>query len=378
MSEKDRANVLAEYEILDSLPEKEFDDIVELASAICGTPISAISLLDLDRQWFKAQVGLGTDQTPIEQSFCRYAAQDPEQVMVINDSLNDDRFKNNPLTLGDPHIRFYAGAPLVTDEGVSLGALCVIDCQPREFNDVERRMLQILAKRIMKLLEMRKENLHQKKIIQSTNIALELMIERLEEAQDIARIGSWEWNMLTEEVSWSPQIYKLLSSDKKPSSVSDRITWESLIHPEDLPAVNQMIETLLIKHKSTILEYRINSKGKEIWVISKTEVKLNENGEVTRVYGTIQDISERKKAEKDQEHYVKTLEGMLFDVSHKIRRPLTTLLGLMPVLNDEETSKEDMKLAYEYFYLSLKELEGYTRELNDLLHKSKTDILESK
>jgi PAS domain S-box-containing protein len=375
MSVRDRATILAEYEVLDSLPEKEFDDIVELASAICGTPISAISLLDLDRQWFKAQVGFDTNQTPIEMSFCRYAAHNPDQVMVVTDSMKDERFKNNPLTTGDPHIRFYAGAPLVTEDGVTIGALCVIDRIPREFSEIEQRMLQILAKRVMKLLEMRMESLTQKKIIKSTGEQLEVMLTRLLEAQNIARVGSWEWDMQTGEVTWSPQIYELLSVGHKPTSVHDRIAWESLIHPEDLPKVNKMLETLLVEHLPTYQEYRVISQGVEIWMLGKSEVKLNDKGEVIRIHGTMQDISDRKAAEKNHAHYTKMLEEMLFDVSHMIRRPLTTLKGLLPVLTAEETNQSDFRQAAAYFYTSLKELDDYTRELNDQLYKSKMNII---
>jgi PAS domain-containing protein len=371
---RDRAEALAEYEVLDSLPEKEFDDIVELASAICGTPISAISLLDLDRQWFKAQVGLDTNQTPIETSFCRYAAHHPEEVMVVIDALDDDRFRLNPLTTGNPHIRFYAGAPLVTDDGVALGALCVIDRQPREFSESEKRMLQVLAKRVIRLLEARKENLHQKKLIVSATEQLDITLERLLEAQSVARIGNWEWDMMTGEVFWSPQIYALLSSEEKPATVSDRQAWESLIHPDDLPLVDQMLETLMTDRKPTLQEYRVNSHGKILWMLGKSDVKVDKNGEVERIYGTMQDITDRKNAEENHQHYADTLEKMLYEVSHMIRRPLTTIMGLLPLITAEETTQEDFRQAADYFWVALKELDDYTRDLNQHLHKSKMDI----
>ena len=382
MSDKDRAHALAEYEILDSLPEKEFDDIVELASAICGTPISAISLLDLDRQWFKAQVGLGIDQTPIDQSFCRYAAEDPEQVMVINDTLGDDRFKNNPLTLGNPHIRFYAGAPLVTDDGVSLGALCVIDRQPREFTDMERRMLQILAKRIMKLFEMRKENLHQKKVIQSTNEKFDLILHRLLEAQELSHIGNFERDMSTGKAYWSPELYKILDPYRKKEIIQDSKEFmeelTQIMHPEDRQKFKDAITETMITLKPLHIECRLNNALQEKWSYLILSLKVDDHGVIQSIHGTVQDITFRKNAEKNHLHYIEMLEAMLYDVSHVIRRPLTTLMGLLPILTAEATSKEDFRNASEYFYASLKELEDYTRDLNDRLQSSKLRLLDSK
>jgi GAF domain-containing protein len=377
-SDKDRLRALAEYEVLDSLPEKEFDDIVELASAICGTPISAISLLDLDRQWFKSQIGLDVSETPIEQSFCRYAVNDPDGVMVISDSTKDDRFKNNPLTLGDPNIRFYAGAPLITSDGVPLGALCVIDSKPRQFNDQEKRMLQVLAKRVMRLLDLRKENLHQRKHISATEDQLAVTLDRLIEAQNIAKVGNWEWNMVTGSVYWSPQIYALMSTEEKPATVVDSHAWERLIHPEDLATVQHTVDILLHDHKPTVAEYRIISEGKEVWVLGKSYVSIDSNQKVERVYGTVQDITDIKSAEKQHAQYIAMLEKMLFDVSHMIRKPLTTLMGLIPILKDTSTSQEDFRQAADYFYESLNELEGYTRSLNEELYKSKMDLTGSK
>jgi GAF domain-containing protein len=122
---EERLRALAHFHVIDTLPEKEFDDIVELASAICGTSISLITLLDSDRQWFKARIGIDDTETPLEHAFCNHAIQTPNEVMVINDSMKDERFKNNPYVTGSPHVRFYAGASLVTNEGVALGyALC--------------------------------------------------------------------------------------------------------------------------------------------------------------------------------------------------------------------------------------------------------------
>ncbi len=125
--EERRLRALRRLRVLDSLPERLFDDIVLLASEICGTPIGLISLIDTDRQWFKARVGLDATETPRSHAFCAHAIMAPDQLMSVADATRDPRFAANPLVTGDPNIRFYAGAPVVTPEGEALGTVCVID-----------------------------------------------------------------------------------------------------------------------------------------------------------------------------------------------------------------------------------------------------------
>jgi len=155
-NERDRLNVLAEYNIMDSLPEQAYNDFAKLASAICGTPIALISLLDEERQWFKADVGLGVSETPRSQAFCAHAIMNPADVMTVEDATVDDRFATNPLVTGDPHIRFYAGAPLVAPTGEALGTICVIDREPRTLTDTQREALEILSREIIVQLELRR------------------------------------------------------------------------------------------------------------------------------------------------------------------------------------------------------------------------------
>ena len=151
-----RVEALQRYRVLDTPAEKEFDDLAELASYICGTPIAIVTLLDGQRQWFKAKIGLGASETPIEQAFCAHAVQTPGEVMMVKDARVDSRFATNPLVTSDPHIRFYAGAPLVTPEGVALGTLCAIDRVPRELSLGQQKALQVLARQVVAHLELRR------------------------------------------------------------------------------------------------------------------------------------------------------------------------------------------------------------------------------
>jgi GAF domain-containing protein len=154
-TEASRVAALHNYAILDTEPEQAFDELVLLASFICKTPIAMISLVDEDRQWFKSKVGVSISETPREIAFCATAIQQPD-VFVVPDTLNDERFRNNPLVVSEPKVRFYAGAPLIDGEGNALGTICVIDRIPREFGPDQQAALKALSRLVLAQLEFRR------------------------------------------------------------------------------------------------------------------------------------------------------------------------------------------------------------------------------
>jgi GAF domain-containing protein len=155
LDEAGRLETLERYAILDSEPERCFDDLVLLASILCRTPIALISLIDEDRQWFKSKIGISVSETPREIAFCSKAIEQ-SSVFVIPDATKDERFQNNPLVVSEPHIRFYAGAPLITEDGYALGTLCVVDRKPREFTSEQTDALMALSRLAMEQLEFRR------------------------------------------------------------------------------------------------------------------------------------------------------------------------------------------------------------------------------
>ncbi|MCW3102177.1 MAG: hypothetical protein JWO09_617 [Bacteroidetes bacterium] len=374
MHNKHRIKTLEELEVLDSLPEKEFNDIVDIASEICGTPISLITLLDSKRQWFKARKGVEEDETPIEHAFCAHAIQHPDEVMVVPDALNDERFANNPLVTGDQHIRFYAGAPLISAEGHALGTLCVLDSKPRTFTSEQARILKILAGKVIKLLESRKEGIIAKKQIALSENELRTTLARLLEAQHIAHIGSWEWDVEKNEYFSSPEMYNLFGLPRYEKIIMD--SWEKLVHPEDLAGTKDNIARALKTGKLDPHEFRlIKPNGEMVWLLGMGTVAANAKGENTILKGTMLDITERKAAEENREQYIHALEEMLFALSHKVRRPVATILGLSSVFEHEQSVTE--KVIAEYllrFKTATEELDIYVRELTDFLHKKKTGI----
>ncbi|TAN83555.1 MAG: sensor domain-containing diguanylate cyclase [Gallionella sp.] len=155
-NEPSRLRALSGYAILDSAAEQAYDDMTYLAANICGTPIALISLVDETRQWFKSRTGLALAQIPRESAFCAHALADPDNLLVIEDASKDPRFASNPLVAGEPHIRFYAGAPLVTGNGEVLGTICVLDRQPRSLDEHALEALRCLSRQVMAQLELRK------------------------------------------------------------------------------------------------------------------------------------------------------------------------------------------------------------------------------
>lgn len=155
MNETARVAALQKYAILDSDPEQGFDDLVLLASYVCRTPIALISLVDENRQWFKSKVGVSISETAREVAFCSTAILQPD-VLVVPDTLQDERFRNNPLVVSEPRIRFYAGAPLITEDGYALGTLCVVDRTPRELSPDQKEVLKALSRLVLAQLEFRR------------------------------------------------------------------------------------------------------------------------------------------------------------------------------------------------------------------------------
>lgn len=155
--ETERLSALRRYRVLDTERERSFDDISKLAAYVCGTPVSAVTLVDANRQWFKASVGLGITETSRDQAFCGHTIM-ADEVMVVEDATQDARFSENGLVTGYPHIRFYAGAPLSTRDSYNIGALCVIDTVPRKLSDGQKDALVALSRLVMTELDLRELN----------------------------------------------------------------------------------------------------------------------------------------------------------------------------------------------------------------------------
>jgi PAS domain S-box-containing protein len=164
LNENDRLKALNSYHLLDTLPEEDFDNITYLASVICQTPISIISLIDQDRQFFKSHLGIDINQTHKDLSFCAHAINQPQAIFEIEDARLDERFHDNDFVIGKPNIAFYAGVPLVDTDGFALGTLCVVDQKPRKLTDEQKEALTKLSKQVMLIIEARQKKLLEKEL----------------------------------------------------------------------------------------------------------------------------------------------------------------------------------------------------------------------
>lgn len=155
-NETARLKALQDYKVMDTLPEQAYDNFTKLASIICKTPIALITLLDDQRQWFKSRVGLEQSEIPREDALCNYTIMKPDNILVVNDATQDERFSANPLVASEPNLRFYAGAPLVTSSGEALGTICVFDEKPRELSADQLDALRVLSREVMGQFELRR------------------------------------------------------------------------------------------------------------------------------------------------------------------------------------------------------------------------------
>ena len=364
MNEQERLQELIGYEILDTPTEKELDELAQIASAICDTPISLISLIDQDRQWFKASVGLDVKETPREDSFCQHALHNPEEVLVVENSLQDQRFKENPLVLGDPHIRFYAGAPLQTPTGNVLGTLCIIDNKPRKISEKQKNALKLLAKKAMDYLNDRKLLIQQSRHIELSAIKLKKLTDQAPGVIyqfEMTASGKMSFTFVSKGIT---KLHPRLSVEKlmqQPEIAFD------IVHPDDLPTVQESIQVSFETLTLWNVEYRIVSDSGSIsWHWGYAQPERKEDGTVVW-YGTFQDITHVKE-------YEEALEQISFDISHVLRRPVSTMLGLMAIIEKEEMDEEGFKEYAGYIKVVSEELERFTRQLNEVYIKKKAKI----
>ncbi|EUJ09370.1 PAS domain S-box/diguanylate cyclase (GGDEF) domain-containing protein [Methylophilaceae bacterium 11] len=284
-NEQARIEALRQYRILDTLPEPLFDDITLLASQICETPIASITLVDAHRQWFKSIRGIDATETSRDISFCGHAILGHE-IFEVPNATEDIRFFDNPLVTGDPNIRFYAGTPLITGLGFSLGTLCVIDSVPKALTESQRNALKALGRQVVSLIESRL-------IAQEALQASEL----LERTGEIAKIGGWQMDVNGTHVEWTKEVFHI--HELTPPHLP---TLEEAIHfyaPEARPVVQAAVERAIVDGSGWDLELPfITATGRSIWVRAVGMTTMV-GGKVERLFGTFQDISERKLAQLD-------------------------------------------------------------------------------
>jgi len=350
-----RLAALHRYDVLDTPREAAYDDITRLASHICQTPIALVSFVDNERQWFKSAVGIGVKETRADISLCAHALLQKD-VMVVPDTLTDERFKNNPLVLGEPHFRFYAGALLQSPEGDPLGTLCVLDYVPRTLSAQQIDALRALARQVMTLLELRR-------LVTEKDVALEQQ-RRLE---DVIRRSEERFRFTTEAAgitlfnqdrdlrySWIDNVI----SGYTVTGIVGKTEAEIKHSIEDLPGLIRAKRRVIETGHGTRLEIvNLLSDGTREYHELAIAPQRDASGAVVGLMGASTNITQRKLAERqlaaakrEADAANKAKDRFFAVLSHELRAPLHPALMISASLASDEAMperfREDIQLVH--------------------------------
>ncbi|WP_043359128.1 PAS domain-containing protein [Belnapia sp. F-4-1] len=284
--EAKRLSALDSYNVLDTPPEREFDEVVELAAQLCNAPIALVSLLGEDRQFFKAEVGLGVRETPRDVSICAHAILQ-RGLFVVTDTATDPRFAGNPLVTSAPHIRFYAGALLETEDGLPLGTLCVIDRRPRPEGLSEQQgfALQVLARQVMARLELRR-----------ALAAREASERRFRVLADAMPQMVWSTLPDGSHDYYNARWYEFTGV---PFGSTDGAGWNGMFHPDDQARAWERWRRSLETGEPYEIEYRLRrADGAYRWTLGRAMPVRDAGGRIERWFGTCTDIEDIKATEE--------------------------------------------------------------------------------
>jgi len=334
LREAQRLAALRSYKVLDTPADAAIDRLAKLAGNLFDAPIALVSLVDQERQWFKARIGLDTASTPRSQAFCAHAvAMGPQAVMVVENASLDPRFAEFPWVTGPPRIRFYAGATLTTKDGHNLGALCVMDDKPRPRPpETELERLKLLARIIVDELELAKAH----------RLAAEKQ-RLLELAESMAGVGHWRVDVATKQVTWSDQMYVIHGLDR------DTYTPElgaDLAHypPEHRPHIRRCFAAAIETKGGFDLQVQlIRADGQIRDVVSRGTSELGEDGEVVALFGLLQDVTDYSNAMRAVER-----------TSDRYR--------LLTENANDLVTKMDLDGRFNYVSPAVKAISGYTAE----------------
>lgn len=322
--EAQRLAALRAYEILDTEPEAAFDDIVGLVARIFDAPIAVVNLIDEGRQWFKAEVGLGVRETPLDTSFCAHALLQDEG-MVIADATQDSRFDCNPLVTQEPHLRFYAGRLLKTAEGLPLGTLCVLDtkARPEGITDLQKQALEVLARQVMDLLNLRGA-INARRDADARVVASEAALS-MSEARFAAvadAMPQMVWSTLPDGFHdyYNARWYEFTGV---PPGSTDGEAWNGMFHAEDQDRAWARWRHSLETGEPYEIEYRLrHHSGEYRWTLGRAMPIRDAAGTIVRWMGTCTDINDLKRMEQAKELVSQEL-------SHRIKNIFAVISALV-------------------------------------------------
>nr|MBI1231594.1 GAF domain-containing protein [Cytophagales bacterium] len=360
----DRLEDLRSYRILDTEPEAELNDLAEVASAIFGTPVSIISFMDDKRQWFKANIGLDFSETKIEDTFCKYTLDKPNEVLVIENPAEDERVKNNPFVTSNDAINFYASAPLVSKAGNVLGTVCVFDYEKKQFSSKQYEALKLIAKKVMNHLETRKMLHLQNQEIEHTAFRLKKITDLVPGAifkMSLKENGAFRFVFISDGVQRLIPDLCPVTLKAHPTTIFRHICKEDL---------RTVFDSFNASYKSVNVleaEFRVRmpvEKDRWLWIRANPE-KRRDNEVVW--FGIVQDIS-------DKMNHLKVLEKMIFDISHVIRRPIANILTAANFIDTHEVPEKDKKEMYPIIIEETRNLDQSINYLNDEYYSLRNEL----
>jgi len=320
LDETTRASVIASYDVAAARELGELDDLVQFASELCAAPIALVSLVEEEYQRFLARVGLDAEETPRSQSFCAHAMYGAE-VMVVPDAAADPRFADNPLVTGSPHIRFYAGMPLVSREGVPLGAICVIDTVARDgLTPFQLQGLAILGRAVMGRLDDRRLTREQSITNARSRRALEESEQRFRTLADT--MPQMVWSTLPDGFHdyYNARWYEFTGV---PAGSTDGEAWNDVFHRDDQDRAWTTWRHSLETGDPYQIEYRLRHfDGTYRWVLGRALPIRDPDGRISRWFGTCTDIHEQKIALEER-------EVISQELSHRIKNIFAVISGLI-------------------------------------------------
>jgi diguanylate cyclase (GGDEF)-like protein/PAS domain S-box-containing protein len=296
-NEQQRLQALYSEHILDTGPEQPYDDLVKQASFICNTPISTISLIDPTRQWFKAKVGVEGRETPREQAFCAHTILEPEEVLIVEDATKDARFADNPLVTGEMNIRFYAGVPLVTQDGHALGSLCVIDTVPRKLTDRQLEALKVCRNQVLREMELRRKTAaltHSLGLLEESQQKLHASEQRYRELVNRSLGLLCVHDMTGKILLANPAAHDALGLG--PEELRGKNLVE-LLAPVTRPSFAQYLNRIRDNHADSGLMRLITKGGEERTWLYRNVLRVDEDGEA-QVIGHAQDVTDSRRMEE--------------------------------------------------------------------------------
>jgi PAS domain S-box-containing protein len=320
-NESERLKALRRYEVLDTEPEEAFDDLTLLAAHICQVPAAMVSLVDEKRQWFKSRIGVPTAETPRDLAFCAHTILHAEELMEVRDVENDPRFAGSPMRVENQKVRFYAGAPLVAPDGFALGALCVMDREPRILTPEQATALRALSRRVVAQLELRRQTKtllakeretarlfsaadNSRRVLLSlledqkqVEAALRASEERFRQIAKTIQEVFWMKDITKEEILYVSPTYEAIWGRTCESLYRAPLSWSDSIHPQDRDRVIKAAAKQLSGDYDET--YRVlRPDGRIRWVRARAFPIKEEKGPVYRVVGVAEDVTQQRSVER--------------------------------------------------------------------------------